>query len=78
MGPEKNWYKLGQFYHYPVYEAFDKFFKNSGIDDKEVARQTFVMKPELWPTGEDMRAEEVRLAELKALEQELAKTRAST
>ncbi|HVN82233.1 MAG TPA: hypothetical protein VMW38_24830 [Terriglobia bacterium] len=68
MGSERNWDMLRQFYHYPVLQAFDNFFKNSGIDHKEVARQTFVMKPELWPTPEDMRAEEVRLAELKALE----------
>jgi len=68
MGTERNWDKLRQFYHYPLFIVFDNFFKQSGIDDKEVAHQTFVMKPELWPTPEDMRAEEVRLAELKSLE----------
>jgi len=71
MGTERNWYKLSQFYLYPVHAAFDNFCKKNEIDDKDVARQTFVMKPELWPTAEDMRAEEVRLAELKALEASL-------
>jgi hypothetical protein len=40
--------------------------KQRGIEDKEVARELFVMTPEFWPTPDDMRAEEARLAEIRA------------
>lgn len=35
---------------------------------KEAARQVFVNHPELWPTAEDIHAEQIRLAEIKALD----------
>jgi hypothetical protein len=66
MGTEKNWWKLSEFYRFPIHNAFDNLFKQSGIDDKEVARQVFVGTPEFWPTAEDMRAEEARLTEIRS------------
>jgi hypothetical protein len=66
MGSENAWNKLREFYRFPIHKAFDNFVKQSGIEDREEARQRFVYEPDFWPTAEDMRAEEARLAEIRA------------
>ena len=68
--PLEKWWKLDGLYHYPLGKAFDKFCKESGLEDKDAARRIFVDKPDLWPTPEEMRAEEARIEALRKLQQQ--------
>lgn len=74
MELSEKWENLDHLYHYPLSKVFDKFCKEKGLDDKDAARRIFVDKPELWPTAEDMRAEEARFEQLRKLQQRLSET----